>query len=166
MAWKFSVLVIANVTAVSDELVAAMRARAERDPVRFTLLVPATGGGRGGREAARRRLDAALERMQEEGLEVEGRIGDSDPIGAVHDVWDPGEWDEIIVSTLSTESSKWLEIGLPQRVQRITGVTVTHVVAQEPRPEPAGAPAPKHERWGVLEPFRTLDFGRGRERTR
>jgi hypothetical protein len=166
MPWKYSVLVVANVTAGSDELFEALRDRAERDSVRFTLLVPATGGGRGGREAARQRMDEAVERMRSAGLEVESRIGDSDPMIAVHDAWDPREYDEIVVSTLPTQASKWLQVDAPHRIERITGVPVKHVVSQEPRREPAGEPPPKRERWGVLAPLRALGWGADRERSR
>ena len=44
-----------------------------------------------------------------------------------------GKYDEIVVSTLPTGASKWLQIDLPRSVQRITGVQVEHVVAA-PRP--------------------------------
>ncbi len=160
MPWKYSVLVIANVTAGSDELLAALKKRAEEGSARFTLLVPATGAGRGGREAAEARLEAALERMREAGLEVAGQVGDSDPLAAVYEVWDPRSWDEIFVATLSGETSRWLEIDLPRRVERITGMPVTHVVAHESRPPPSGAPPPEHDRWGVLAPLQPLSWGK------
>jgi hypothetical protein len=166
VAWKFRVLVVANVTATSPELLGALRERAARDAVRFTLLVPATGSGRGGREGARQRLGEALDRMREVGLEVEGRIGDSDPIAAVHDAWDPREWDEIIVSTLPAQTSRWLQVNLPHRVERITDMPVRHVVAKERRPAPRPTTPPSRERWGLLAPFRALGFGRSREPTR
>ena len=44
-------------------------------------------------------------------------------------VWDPAKFDEIVVSTLPTGTSKWLQIDLPHRVERITGMPVEHVVA-------------------------------------
>lgn len=161
MAWKYRVLVVANVTVASQELVAALSERAREGAVRFTLLVPARGSGRGGREGASKRLDASLERLRAKGLEVEGRIGDSDPVVAVQDVWDPGEWDEIIVSTLPTKTSKWLQVDLPHRVERMTGIPVRHVVAREERPRPrATAPPRSDERWGLLTPLRALGFGR------
>ena len=43
MAWEFHVLVVANVTATSDELLAALRERAGRGACRFTLLMPREG---------------------------------------------------------------------------------------------------------------------------
>lgn len=163
MAWTYSVLVLANVTAVSDELLEALRARAEADPARFTLLVPSTGGGRGGRDAATRRLEDALDRFRAAGLEVEGQVGDSDPLAAFHDAWDPKRWDEIIVSTLPTGASKWLQVDVPRRIERITGMPVRHVVAHEPRERPRGTAPPEHDRWGVLAPFQPLAWGTERE---
>ena len=127
LAVTFSVLVVANRTADSPELLDALRARAERGPVRFTLLAPASTG----REATERQLKSALEVMRAAGLEVTGRIGDRDPTSAVADAWDPAEFDEIIVSTLPAQTSRWLSINLPQRVSKLTDAIVTHVVASE-----------------------------------
>ena len=162
MAWKFSVLVVANVTAGSDELLAALTDRAARNPSAFTLLVPATGGGRQGREAAERQLAAGLERFRSAGLEAEGSIGDVDPVAAVHDSWDPRRWDEIVVSTLPTGTSRWLMVDLPQRVERITGVPVEHVVARPPSKPLVTEPAPEREKQGLLAPLQVLGWGRPR----
>jgi hypothetical protein len=156
MAWKFSVLVVANVTAASDELLEAVKKRAERGACGFTVLVPATGGGKAGREAAQEGLEKALERMREAGLEVEGMVGDADPVIAVHDVWDPMRFDEIVISTLPTGASRWLAVDLPHRVEKFTGVQVRHVVAAEPRPPVRTEPAPEPERYGVLSPLAAI----------
>jgi hypothetical protein len=163
MAWKFSVLVVANVTAGSDELLEALEGRAERGACGFTLLVPATGHGRGGREGARARLDAALERMREAGLEVEGQVGDPDPLAAVHDLWDPKRFDEIVISTLPTGASRWLQVDLPHRAEKLTGVQVTHVVAEEPKKAPRVEHVEKErEDYGVLSPFAAITGKRRR----
>jgi hypothetical protein len=45
-----------------------------------------------------------------------------------------GPYDEVIVSTLPVKVSKWLKLDLPHRVERGTGLPVTHVVAREPKP--------------------------------
>jgi hypothetical protein len=156
MAWKFSVLVVANVTAASDELLAALKRRSARGACGFTLLVPATGGGREGREAAEKRLEAALERMRAASLEVEGMVGDADPVIAVHDTWDPRRFDEIVISTLPTGASRWLAVDLPHRVEKITGVQVEHVVAAEPRPPVQTEPVPEPDRYGVLSPLAAI----------
>jgi hypothetical protein len=126
MDWKTIVLVIANRTADSSELLDALRTRADRGPVAFTLLLPKNGTDR---HTAERTLEASLERIREAGLEADGQVGDSDPLVAVQEAWDPFRFEEVIVSTLPTNSSRWLLIDLPHRVARITGATVTHVVA-------------------------------------
>ena len=147
MAWEFHVLVVANVTATSDELLAALRERADRATCRFTLLMP-----RDGAESAAR-LEQALEAWRAAGLEnVSGRTGDSDPIVATMEAWDPLAFDEIVVSTLPTGSSRWLGLDLPRRLAKLTSVPVTHVVSQPPA-EVRWERPPQHERLGVLSPL-------------
>jgi hypothetical protein len=134
MSWKYSVLVVANVTASSAELLDALRQRSERGSCSFTLLVPATGGGRPGREAAGKVLQSALGQMRADGLDVDGVVGDPDPIAAVHEIWDPMLYDEVVIATLPTDSSRWMALDLPHRVEKITAVPVQHVVASPPKP--------------------------------
>jgi hypothetical protein len=156
MAWKFSVLVVANVTATSDELLAAMKRKLERGACDFTLLVPPTSGGREGREAAQTGLDAALARMRSEGLSVDGKIGDPDPVAAVHEIWDPMRFDEVLISTLPTGASRWLAVDLPHRVEKLTGVQVEHVVSEPPRPEVRTERVPRRESSGLLTPLTAI----------
>ncbi|HWH44317.1 MAG TPA: hypothetical protein VNT32_06270 [Thermoleophilaceae bacterium] len=134
------VLVVANRTAESDELLDALKRRAA-DPgqVSFTLLVPATPHGvawaadmHSGATEAEEHMGRAVERMRGAGLEVEGRVGDPDPVAAVEDEVNlHGPYDEAIVSTLPTSVSKWLKLDLPNRVRRATGLDVTHVTGSE-----------------------------------
>ena len=162
MDWKTSVLVVANVTAASDDLLAALEARSEQGPAEFTLLIPAAGGHR---QKAREQLDRALERMRAAGLEATGLVGDSDPVVAVHEAWDPRRYDEVVVSTLPTGSSRWLRIDLPHRIERITDVPVRHVVSKPPaKPAATSPPPPKREHMGLLTPLETLGWGGGRPR--
>ena len=158
MAWKRSVLVVANITATSDELLNALRARAERGPASFTLVVPATPFG-GGREAATTTLETALEQFRAAGLQAEGEIGDSDPIVAVTEAWDPKRFDEIIVSTLPMRFSKWLHAGLPERIDRLTGAPVAHVVSVPPKQAPEAAPVSAHPDRAVMGPLSVLAWG-------
>src|SRR6476661_3019607 len=87
---KASVLVVANRTAGSDELLEALRARAAQGPATFHLVVPATARGvswvadmSAGTDAAEHNLEGALERLRGAGLEIEGEIGDGDPVAAI-----------------------------------------------------------------------------------
>jgi hypothetical protein len=147
MAWEFHVLVVANVTATSDELLAALRERAERGACRFTLLMPREGSD------TQARLEEALGAMRAAGLEhVSGKTGVQDPIVATMEVWDPREFDEIVVSTLPTGSSRWLGLDLPHRLEKLTATPVLHVVSQ-PRQEVHWEQAPEPEKLGVLSPL-------------
>jgi hypothetical protein len=149
MAWEFHVLVVANVTATSDELLAALRERSSRAACRFTLLMP-----RERASDAPARLAEALEAMRAAGLEnVSGRTGDPDPIVATMELWDPMEFDEIVVSTLPTGSSRWLGLDLPRRLGKLTSVTVHHVVSSPPRSEVQWERPAEHEKYGVLSPL-------------
>jgi hypothetical protein len=134
------VLVLANRTADSPQLRDALLERRDRGPIEVTLLVPAAWEAQdphGGVETGRRRVRAALDRLRDTGLEVRCRVGDPDPITALREAWDPDRYDEIIVSTLPSRVSRWLQIDLPRRAGKITGVPVTHVEAAG-NGEPAG----------------------------
>jgi hypothetical protein len=78
-------------------------------------------------------------------------VGDPDPIVAVMDIWDPMKYDEIIVSTLPTGSSRWLGLDLPHRLEKLTSVPVTHVISKPQTEEaPTGPPPEQPQRLGVL----------------
>ena len=158
MAWKRNVLVFANVTATSGELLDVLKNRAARDSVTFTLVVPATAS-RGGRTAAAQQVSEAVKMLREFGLEVDGSIGDGDLMVAVVEAWDPRRYDEIIISTLPSSVSKWLRAGLPGRIEKQTGALVTHVVAQPPKPGPTIVRIREREKRGVLTPFSVLTWG-------
>lgn len=142
MAYTSRVLVIASITSASDDLIAALTERAERSPARFELLMPAGGPGFSGREAMVPRLEAALARWREAGLEVTGGVGDMDPVIAVMEAWDPRAYDEVIVSTLPGHASKWMQFDLPHRIARYTDSQVKHVTARDPAAKPRSRPVP------------------------
>jgi hypothetical protein len=143
MADPAEVLVVANRTAGSPELLAALKERAGRGPVKFHLLVPSTPHGvswaadmHSGGSEAEAHLRATVEQLRGEGLDVDdGKVGDPDPVAAVEDAVNFKEFDEIIVSTLPKSLSKWLRLDLPHRVEHATGKPVTHVEATETKVE-------------------------------
>jgi hypothetical protein len=147
MAYTSRVLVVARQTAASDDLLDALRHRAERGPIAVTLLMPAPSIGFSGREEGQADLDAAVARLHEAGLEGEGICGDHDPIEAVAEIWQPGRFDEVIVATLPGQTSRWMRMDLPHRIGRMCDVPVMHVIARAPGGDehPTGPP-PKHER--------------------
>ncbi|MFL5886834.1 MAG: hypothetical protein ACJ77M_17330 [Thermoleophilaceae bacterium] len=140
MAEKARILVVANKTALSDELRDAMLERAGRGPTEFVLLVPATAHGparlmdpHAEEDKIGSQEELAVERLRGAGLDVvEGRLGDPDPLAAVEDELNlHGPYDEIVVSTLPTHLSKWLKLDLPHKVEGLTDKPVKHVVGQE-----------------------------------
>jgi hypothetical protein len=135
------VLVLANRTVDSAQLRQALLERCARGPVEVTLIVPASWevqDPHGGAESARRRMRSALTALRGEGLEARARLGDPDPVAALQEAWDPERYDEVIVSTLPSRFSRWLQIDLPRRARRITGVPVEHVEATDvPTPAPS-----------------------------
>lgn len=139
MTHKARVLVVANRTAESPELLDALRTRTVQGPCEFTLLVPATPHGiawaadmhAGGDEAEVHR-EAFLEELRQEGLDVaDARVGDADPLAAIQDECNFNTYDELIVSTLPLHLSKWLKVDLPRKARAATGLPVTHVVGSE-----------------------------------
>jgi hypothetical protein len=140
------VLVVASVTAASDDLLEALRERERTSavPVDFTLVMPSQAADREANESI---LAAALERWHEAGLKAEGVVGDVDPVQAVGDICRPGRFDEVVVSTLPGQTSRWLRWDVPYRIGALTDLPVTHVVAMSmARPTPRGAPMPRRER--------------------
>jgi hypothetical protein len=139
MADKRRVLVVANRTAESPELLDALRARAAQGPCEFTLLVPSTPQGiawaadmHAGDEGAKQHRGAFVEELRGEGLDLkDAKVGDPDPLAAVQDEVNFSDYDEVIVSTLPLHISKWLRIDLPRKVKAATDLPVTHVVATE-----------------------------------
>ena len=125
MPWTTNLLVIANRTVDSEELLQTLHARAAAGPIRVTLVAP----GDTRQTATARRLEHAIERLQAEAIPVEGIVGHPDPLVAVEEVWDPRRFDEVIVATLPTDVSRWMALDLPRRIARFTGARVSHVVA-------------------------------------
>ena len=147
MAFRTHLLVVANRTIDSPELIAALERRAQAGPLHVTLLAPALWSERA---AAQRRLDRALTRLRRAGIEAEGGIGDQDPIVAVQEAWNPGRFDGIVVSTLAAPVSRWMQIDLPHRVARLTDCNVEHVQAAPPRPRVTRTPTPPATRPPLL----------------
>jgi hypothetical protein len=139
------VLVVANRTAATPALIEAVRERAARGPAVFTLLVPHFAHGLhkvidvedtdfSESEAV---LELALPLLrQAAGGEVEGIVGDPEPLAAIQDAVNLRGFDEIILSTLPARVSRWLKLDLPSKLTGL-GLPVTHVEAREHSPAEA-----------------------------
>jgi hypothetical protein len=147
MRSKKKILVVADKTADSPDLIAALRRRAGHGSVGFTLLVPAVPHGlawaadmKAGWSDAVARADRAASRIREAGLELEEAIvGDPDPFAAVGDVIHARSFDEVIVSVLPRGISRWLALDLPRRLRRGFDLPVVQVTSH-PLLQPVAAP--------------------------
>ena len=145
-------LVVANQTLAEAELSEAIRQRLEAGPSSFYLLVPNTDhGDLAGRlarsapiapaagdatadqlatEHAQHRLGQLMDDLRGLDAEVDGDIGEADPLRAVDSVLATREFDEIILSTLPQHISKWLGMDLPHRLHRHSGLPVTTITTK------------------------------------
>jgi hypothetical protein len=133
------VLVVAHQTAATAALIDAVRERARRGQATFHLVVPRQPHGihrlvdpqDASEEEARAVLDAALPALSEAaGQTVTGSIGDAEPLMAIHDAVNLGDYDEVIISTLPLGVSRWLKLDLVSKARGL-GLPVTHVAASE-----------------------------------
>lgn len=131
-------LVVAHQTANSSELIETLQGKLEKDgDAQFVLLVPATRT-----EELRRPLEndrrANAERVAmravyalcDAGVRLQRvTIGDESPFVAVQEEISsrPDFYQEVIVSTLPVDFSKWLEMDLPGQIRSTFGLPVTHV---------------------------------------
>src|SRR4051794_17416825 len=121
---RTQVLVVANRTAATPRLMDAIGERRRRGPCDFALLIPDVTD----RKGADWTLDNALPLLRKAaGRRVEGIVGASgDPFASVQAAVSDGGFDEIIISTLSKKTSRWLRRDLVRRVEEL-GLPVTAV---------------------------------------
>jgi hypothetical protein len=133
------VLVVAHKTAATPSLIEAVRRRAATGPCNFTLLVPSSAHGLHrvmdpedqGTGDAQQVLGDALPLLSEAaGTEVQGKVGDPEPMAAIQDAINLDGYDEVIVSTLPVRVSRWLKLDLPSKVGGL-GLPVTVVTLQD-----------------------------------
>ena len=130
------ILIVANQTAGSQKLLDLVRRKAhESDDVHFVLVVPTERPPHGGviyneavRHTAEVRLSLARQFMAQEGIDLQGEVGDEDPFTATMDGVAIHRPDEVIISTLPRTASGWLRRDLVERVQEASGLPVEHVV--------------------------------------
>ena len=132
-----SVLVVANETLVGDELVEAVRRRAERGSIRVIVVAPITPPREGyvvyrdsRRAAAGRRLNRVLGVLRGAGIPAHGDVFDDGPLAVVKDVLASEDVDEIVVCTHPETTSGWLRKNLVDEIRKAAGDRpVEHIVS-------------------------------------
>src|ERR687897_2403811 len=130
------ILVIANETVGGEELLAIVRHKAEGVREHVLVVCPALNSPvrtwasdeDAARAAAQRRLDASLARLEQDGIEAEGEVGDGDPLQAIEDALRTFGADEIVISTHPVGRSHWLERNVVGAARDRFDVPITHVV--------------------------------------
>ena len=122
------ILVVANETVVSPQLLDRIRERARQGPASFLLVAPQSDSVAS--IEADRRLRRALSALRVEGIEAHGQVVDPDPFTAATNAVHDERIDEIIVSTFPQARSGWLRRDLIERLKTETGLPVEHVVAE------------------------------------
>jgi hypothetical protein len=123
-----NVLVVANETVISRELLDKIRERAKQGPASFLIVSPQSTEDP--TPDADRRLRRMLTQLRTEGIDAHGQVVHPDPFTAAMNVTNDERVDEIIVSTFPSERSGWLRRDLVGRLKEETGVPVDHVVSE------------------------------------
>jgi hypothetical protein len=131
-------LVLANQTVGGGELVERLEQLAEEGPHRFIVVVPQDSGDGRAVQAARERLGQLLQSLEADGIVAAGMIGDPDPYTAARNALEYFHLSEIVISTLPSNRSAWIEKGLIEKLERDSGKRVIHV---ESSADTAEAPA-------------------------
>ena len=108
------VLIVASRTASTPRLIEEVGRRARANPCEFALLIPDVTN----RQAADWTLDTAQRSLRPAARgKIAGLVGGPDPFESVKEAVRDGNFDEIIISTLSKKTSKWLRRDLIRRVE-------------------------------------------------
>jgi hypothetical protein len=143
-------LVVATQTVNSKDLVDRLEERARERPHRYTFICPRSGTI--SREEISSRLAATLAEMYRNEIDATGQPMSPDPYHAIQNAIEHYRIDDILISTLKGERSKWLQEGLIEKVQAHTDKTVEHIESgTEPATSSAQAAATKTAAVGAGE---------------
>ena len=118
-------LVVATRTVASEGLVSRLKQRAEESPHRYTFICPRSGDL--AREDVCERLARTLAELYRSDIDATGQPMSPEPFAAVKNAIEHYRVDDILISTLAGQHSKWLEEGLIERVREITAKPIEHV---------------------------------------
>ena len=143
-------LAVATQTVNSPDLVRRLKERARERPHRYTIVCPRSE--QVPREQVCRDLAATLADLYREDIDATGQPMSPAPFAAIHNALEHYRIDEILISTLAGQKSKWLEEGLIDKVRGVTDKPVEHVEAGDDVIEPSsGPPAAEPARVGAGE---------------
>ena len=132
-------LVVATQTVATPDLVNRLKERAAERPHRYTIVCPRS-------EAVSeadvvRDLASTLAELYRADVDATGQPMSPDPFHAVQNAIEHYRVDEVLISTFSGESSRWLDEDLIGRTREITDKQVEHLEAGRPATAVAAAVA-------------------------
>ena len=121
------ILVVANRTAGTPDLLAEVERRAAASLTAFTLLIPEIKKSRSAdwtlEQALQAIRKAAAGETGKKATHVEGRVTGLDPLASIQQAVAAAQFDEILISTLPAKRSLWLRTDLLTEVRKL-GVPV------------------------------------------
>jgi hypothetical protein len=117
-------LVVANQTLADPELGKRLIEIAAERPHRFTIIAPETEGVSPG--TLTRNLAGLMAQLYREGIDATGQPMSPDPFSSVRNAIAHYRLDDILISTLPGEESRWLAGDLVGKVREITDKPVSH----------------------------------------
>src|SRR6185295_12398909 len=120
-------LVVATQTVAGADLASHLKQKAAEHPHRYTFISPRSGTIT--REEVCSRLASTLAELYRSDIDATGQPMSPAPGAAVRNAIEHYRVDEVLISTLAGEQSKWLEEGLLDQVRGLTDMPVEHVEA-------------------------------------
>jgi hypothetical protein len=117
-------LVVANQTLSDPALHDRLVERASQSPHRFTIIAPETEGVSAA--VLTRNLAALMATLYREDIDATGQPMSTDPFASVRNAVEHYRVDDILISTLPGEESRWLAEDLVGKVREFTDKPVSH----------------------------------------
>jgi hypothetical protein len=118
-------LVVATQTVAGADLVSHLKQKAAEHPHRYTFISPRSGTIT--REEVCSRLARTLAELYRSDIDATGQPMSPAPGAAVRNAIEHYRIDEVLISTLAGEQSKWLQEGLIDEVKGMTDKPVEHI---------------------------------------
>ncbi|HZO59398.1 MAG TPA: hypothetical protein VFB51_06890 [Solirubrobacterales bacterium] len=146
---RYRILIVANETLSGKALREEISQRGHSGEAQLMVVCPAlnskikhwTNEEDAARAQAGRRLEALLTGLRADGFDVDGDIGDDDPVQAMEDGLRRFPADEVIISTHPPGRSNWLERDVVERARALVDIEVRHVVVDLDREGVGPTPA-------------------------
>jgi hypothetical protein len=118
-------LVVATQTVDSADLLERLKGRAAERPHRYTIISPRSGDVT--REEVCAKLARTLAELYRAEIDATGQPMSPEPFAAIENAVEHYRVDDILISTLEGQHSKWLEEGLVDKAKALGEWPVEHV---------------------------------------